>query len=67
VVADLNHHLRNALDIILASDYLRQTDRATAICESVERIDHALTNIIGARRHESQKHSGNTSLTGAIR
>jgi hypothetical protein len=37
--ASPKHHLRNALDVILASDYLRQTDRATAIWESVERID----------------------------
>jgi len=42
VVADLNHHLRNALTIILASDYLRESEKATAILESVERIDTTL-------------------------
>jgi hypothetical protein len=42
VVADLNHHLRNALTIILASEYLRESEKATAILESVERIDTTL-------------------------
>jgi hypothetical protein len=42
VVADLNHHLRNALTIILASEYLRESEKATAILASVERIDATL-------------------------
>jgi hypothetical protein len=42
VVADLNHHLRNALSVILASEYLRESEKATAILESVERIDTTL-------------------------
>jgi signal transduction histidine kinase len=46
VVADLHHNLRNALTVILASDYLRQTDKATAILEGVERIDRALQIIL---------------------
>jgi hypothetical protein len=42
VVADLNHHLRNALTVILASEYLHESEKATAILESVERIDTTL-------------------------
>jgi hypothetical protein len=42
VVADLNHHLRNALEIIFGSEYLRESEKATAILESVKRIDTAL-------------------------
>lgn len=56
VVADLNHHLRNALEIIFESEYLRDSDKATAILESVKRIDAALQVLLpqtpapGARR-----------------
>lgn len=46
VVADLNHNLRNALEVILAAEYLRQTDRAAAILQSVERIDRTLRAIL---------------------
>lgn len=46
VVADLHHNLRNALEVILASEYLRQTDKATAILQSVERIDRTLRVIL---------------------
>lgn len=47
-VADLNHHLRNALEIILCSAYLRQSEHATAILHSVERIDHTLKMLLPA-------------------
>jgi hypothetical protein len=47
IVADLNHHLRNALDVILSSEYLHQSEKASAILESVARIENALTVIIG--------------------
>lgn len=47
VVADLNHHLRNALEVILSSDYLGHDVRASAILNSVERIDVALHAILG--------------------
>jgi signal transduction histidine kinase len=46
VVADMNHHLRNALEVILASEYLRQTDKADAILVSVERIERTLRVIL---------------------
>jgi hypothetical protein len=46
VVADLNHHLRNALQVILASGYLRDSDKAAAILESVERIDINLRTLL---------------------
>jgi hypothetical protein len=46
VVSDLNHHLRNALNIILNSHYLPAESQKDAILESVERIDRALRTII---------------------
>jgi len=45
-VADLNHNVRNALTVILASEYLRQTDKGNAILQGVERIDRALQFIL---------------------
>ena len=52
VIADLNHHLRNALEVILSSDYLSHDTKAGAILHSVERIDHALTAIVGPGKTE---------------
>lgn len=46
VVSDLNHHLRNALEIIINGHLLPQSLQAKAILESVERIDHALNKIV---------------------
>ncbi len=48
VVADLNHNLRNALQVIFGSDYLLQSDKATALLESAERIDHSLQILLSA-------------------
>jgi ABC-type protease/lipase transport system fused ATPase/permease subunit len=50
VVADLNHNLRNALEVILSSEYLRQSNHATAIRESVERIDTTLSTLLPAAK-----------------
>jgi hypothetical protein len=46
VVSDLNHHLRNALEIIINGHLLPQGLQTKAIFESVERIDHALSKIL---------------------
>jgi len=46
VVSDLNHHLRNALEIIINGHLLPQGLQTRAIFESVERIDHALSKIV---------------------
>ena len=46
VVADLNHDLRNALQVILGSEYLPKTEEATAILESVERINRNLSMLL---------------------
>lgn len=45
-VADLNHHLRNALNIILNSHYLSTHDQKDAVLASVDRIDMALQQIL---------------------
>lgn len=46
VVSDLNHHLCNALEIIMHGHLLPQGSQTKAIMESVERIDHALQKIV---------------------
>jgi signal transduction histidine kinase len=46
-VANLNHELRNALQVILGSEYLPKTDKADAILESVERINNNLSRLLG--------------------
>jgi hypothetical protein len=46
VVSDLNHHLRNALEIIIHGHLLPQSSQTKAIFESVERIDQALQKIV---------------------
>lgn len=51
VVSDLNHHLRNALEIIINGHLLPQTSQTKAILESVERIDHALQKIVPEEKH----------------
>jgi hypothetical protein len=50
VVSDLNHHLRNALEIIIHGHLLPQSSQTKAIFESVERIDHALQKIVPEER-----------------
>lgn len=47
VVANLNHELRNALQVIIGSEYLPKTDKANAILESVERINQNLSKLLG--------------------
>jgi hypothetical protein len=46
-IGNLNHELRNALEIILSNEYLAQSSRGDAILESVQRIDRTLENIMG--------------------
>jgi hypothetical protein len=50
VVSDLNHHLRNALEIITQGHLLPPSSQTKAILESVERIDHALQQIVPEQR-----------------
>lgn len=46
VVADLNHHIRNAVTVILNSHLLPEAAQSNAILESVERIDSMLQRIV---------------------
>jgi signal transduction histidine kinase len=56
VVADLNHELRNALEVILQSSYLPNDQRHSALLDSAERIDKALSELLAeARVSGSQK------------
>lgn len=50
MAADLNHNVRNALEVIFNSGYLRDIDKGTAILESVERIDRALNILLPAAK-----------------
>lgn len=52
VVANLNHELRNALQVILGSEYLPKTEKADAILESVDRINRNLGDLLGRTENE---------------
>lgn len=45
-IGDLNHHLRNALSVILNSQFLPAHEQKDAILASVDRIDRALQQIV---------------------
>ncbi len=49
-VARLNHELRNALEVILGSEYLKQSTKGEAILDSVERINRTLDSILGGEK-----------------
>lgn len=53
-IAMLNHELRNALEVILANEYLSESSKGAAILESVQRIDRTLDQIVGKSRRRSQ-------------
>ncbi len=46
VIASLNHELRNALEVILNSEYLPDKERPPALLHSANRIDKALTRLM---------------------
>lgn len=46
VVSNLNHELRNALEVILGSEYLPKSNQAEAILESVNRIERTLVRLL---------------------
>jgi signal transduction histidine kinase len=48
-IANLNHELRNALEVILANEYLTESSKGAAILESVQRIDRTLDKIVGTK------------------
>ncbi len=45
-VANLNHELRNALEVILGSEHLVHSRQGEAILESVERINRTLDQVL---------------------
>lgn len=47
LAATLNHEVRNALEVIIGSGYLPQSEQAHAVMQSVERINRTLTDILG--------------------
>jgi signal transduction histidine kinase len=46
VVADLNHELRNALEVILQSEYLPVDQRLEPLHDSAERLNTVLTQLL---------------------
>jgi hypothetical protein len=46
VIADMNHHVRNALQVISLSSHGRDKEEITAIRESVNRIQWALRELL---------------------
>ncbi len=49
-VISVDHELRNALEVILGSDYLKQSTKGEAILDSVERINRTLDSILGGEQ-----------------
>jgi hypothetical protein len=49
-VAELNHHVRNALQIIAHSHYGAESEHATMVLQSVERIEKTLKELFPATR-----------------
>jgi signal transduction histidine kinase len=47
-VANLNHELRNALEVLVCSEYLAESSKGEAILESVERINRTLNDLLGS-------------------
>jgi cbb3-type cytochrome oxidase subunit 3 len=48
-VADLNHHVRNALQVIRDAHYLPEDEQADAVLNSVDRIDSTLRRLFPNR------------------
>jgi signal transduction histidine kinase len=46
LAATLNHEVRNALEVILGSDYLPKSEQSRAVMESVDRINRTLNGIL---------------------
>jgi len=54
-VANLNHELRNALEVIIGSEYLAESSKGDAILESVERINRTLNNLLSGESRRIAK------------
>jgi hypothetical protein len=56
-VAELNHHVRNALQVIRDSHLLPEERQAQAVIESVERIDRTLRHLFppATTRYDQKK------------
>jgi signal transduction histidine kinase len=50
VVAELNHELRNALEVILHAEYLALDERHAALHDSAERLNKVLTELLEETR-----------------
>ncbi len=61
-VAELNHHVRNALEVIVYSNYVEQSRNTEAVLQSVQRIDNALRELFPAigERVEDRHRTGMT-------
>ena len=66
-VAELNHHVRNALQVIRESHYLPEDRQAQAVMESVDRIDRTLKHLFPstASRFDRKKEELLQGITAA--
>jgi signal transduction histidine kinase len=46
LAAMLNHEVRNALEVILGSDYLPESEQTQAVMQSVDRINRTLNGLL---------------------
>jgi hypothetical protein len=54
-IALMNHHVRNALQVISYSNYLKQDKQVEQVKDAVERIEWALREILPARSLEQDR------------
>ncbi len=47
--ATLNHEVRNALEVIIGSGYLPESEKTQAVMQSVDRINRTLHGLLGSR------------------
>ena len=45
MISELNHHIRNALEVIVGSQYAPDSERARLVLQSVDRIDQTLDEL----------------------
>jgi hypothetical protein len=68
-VAELNHEVRNALQVIVDSQYLPQSEQAATVVKSVDRIDSTLRDLfpaIGERSEDRQMRLLNEQKRAAL-
>jgi hypothetical protein len=68
MVAEMNHHIRNALQVIELSAHSTRNEQAIAsITQAVNRIERVLREIVGAERRKTPRPDGLQDTSGSQR